>query len=94
MKIYVPVYQPCRSSNDPQRHTIKEIETDNARYCCDPTTDKITSILYRGSVYSAEYIFSSEKGARAYWENRPFIDRIKYDRTKKEFVPYDFKRAH
>lgn len=94
MKIYVPAYQPWCSSDDPQRRIIKEIDTDKAWYCCDPTTDKITSILYRGGVYNAEYIFSSEKGVRAYWENRPFIDRIMYDRTKREFVPYDFKRTH
>ena len=94
MKIYIPVFHTKYPFGDLQRHGVQEIETDNARYCCDPTTDKITSILYRGSVYSAEYIFSSEKGARAYWENRPFIDRIIYDRTKREFVPYDFKRTH
>lgn len=94
MKIYVPVFRPKYPYGDPQRPGVQEIETDNARYCCDPTTDKMTSILYRGAVYSAEYIFSSEKGARAYWENRPFIDRIMYDRTKREFVPYDFKRTH
>ena len=94
MKIYVPAYQPWYSSDDPQRRTIKEIDTDHAWYCFDPATHKITSILYLGSDYSAEYIFSSEKGARAYWENRPFIDRIMYDRKKGEFVPYDFKRTY
>lgn len=94
MKIYVPVFHPWCSSDDPQRRTIKEIETDKAQYCCDPTTGKMTAILYRGGVYNAEYIFSSEKGVRAYWENRPFIDRIMYDRTKRELVPYDFKRAY
>lgn len=94
MKIYVPVFYPEHRFNNSQRYSIQEIETDKARYCCDPTTDKITSILYRGGVYNAEYIFSSEKGVRAYWENRPFIDRIMYDRTKREFVPYDFKRTH
>lgn len=94
MKIYVPVFRLEHRFNDPQRYGIQEIDTDRARYCCDPATDKITSILYRGGIYSAEYIFSSEKGVRAYWENRPFIDRIMYDRTKREFVPYDFKRAY
>ena len=94
MKIYVPVYQPWCPSDDLQRRTVKEIETEKARYCCDPATDKMTAILYRGAVYSAEYIFSSEKGVRAYWENRPFIDRIIYDRKKRELVPYDFKRAY
>lgn len=94
MKIYIPVFHTKYPFGDPQRYGVQEIETDNARYCCDPKTDKMTSILYRGSVYSAEYIFSSERGARAYWENRPFIDRIMYDRTKREFVPYDFKRAY
>lgn len=94
MKIYVPAYQPWCPHDDPQRRTIKEIEIEKARYCCDPTTGKMTSILYRGTVYNAEYIFSSEKGAKAYWENRPFIDRIMYDRKKREFVPYDFKRAY
>ena len=94
MKIYIPVFHTKYPFGDPQRHGVQEIDTDKARYCCNPTTDKITSILYRGVVYNAEYIFSSEKGARAYWENRPFIDRIMYDRTKREFVPYDFKRTH
>lgn len=93
MKIYVPVFHTKYPFEDPQRQGVQEIETDNARYCCDPTTDKITSILYRGSVYSAEYIFSSEKGARLLGKS-PFIDRIMYDRTKREFVPYDFKRTH
>lgn len=94
MKIYVPVFRIERRFDDPQRYDIQEIDTDRAIYCCHPTTDKIISIVYRGAVYNAEYIFSSEKGARAYWENRPFIDRIMYDRKKGEFVPYDFKRAH
>lgn len=94
MKIYVPVFRAEYLFGDPQRHGIQEIETDKARYCCDPTTDKITAILYRGTVYSAMYIFSSKKGVRDYWKNRPFIDRITYDREKEEFVSYDFKRAH
>lgn len=94
MKIYVPVFHTEYPFGDPRRHGLQEIETDKARYCCDITTDKMTSILYRGSVYSAIYIFSSKKGVRAYWENRPFIDRIVYDRKNGEFVPYDVKRAY
>ena len=94
MKIYVPVFHTEYPFGDPKRHGVQEIDTDRAFYCCDPATDKITSILYCGAHYYAEYIFSSEKGVRAYWKNRPFIDRIEYDRTKREFVPYDFKRAH
>lgn len=94
MKIFVPVFRIEHRFNDPRRYGIQEINTDRAIYCRDPMTDKIISISYHGEVYSAEYIFSSEKGARAYWENRPFIDRITYDRKKGEFVPYDFKRTY
>lgn len=94
MKIYVPVFNADYPFGDPRRRGLQEIETDKARYCCDPTTGKITSILYRGSVYNAGYIFSSEKGVIEHWKNRPFIDRIMYDREKGEFVPYDFKRAY
>lgn len=75
MKIYVPVFRLEHRFNDPQRYGIQEINTDRAIYCRDPMTDKITSISYRGAVYSAEYIFSSEKGARLLGESsfyRPY----------------------
>ena len=72
MKIYVPVFHTEYPFGDPRRHGLQEIETDKARYCCDITTDKMTSILYRGSVYSAIYIFSSKKGSARLLGKSPF----------------------
>lgn len=94
MKIYVPVFHPKYPYGNPLRHGIQKIDTEDVIYYCRLDTNELSLILYHGTLYDAEYIFSSEKGALAYWENRPFIDRIIYDRTKGEFVPYDFKRTY
>ncbi len=94
MKIYVPIFRPKYQFGNPLRHGIQEIDTEDVIYYYKDKTYELGLLLYHGTIYDAEYIYSSEKGVIKYWENCPFIDRIMYDRKRKEFVPYDFKRAH